>query len=75
MASFFAPQLGSLEQRSGICNEGHMVQQVDDAVNDLSEEFFGALDDQCQDSATEAGTHLQSALDATLSNDSIANPT
>ena len=74
MASFFAFQLGSLEQRSGIGNEGHMVQQVDDGVNDLSVEFFGALDDQCQESATEEGRHLQSALDATLSTDGMINP-
>ena len=51
----FAPNPGSPKQRSGVGNERTMVQQVDDDVNDLSEEFFEALEDQYQDTAAEEG--------------------
>ena len=51
----FAPRTGSPIQRGGIGSEGNIVQQVDDDVNDLSEEFFEALENQCQETATEEG--------------------
>ena len=51
----FAPKPGSPKQRSGVGNERTMVQHVDDDVDNLSEEFFEALEDQCQDTAAEEG--------------------
>ena len=51
----FAAKPGSPKQRGGVGNEGNIVQQVDDDVNDLTEEFFEALENQCQDTAAEEG--------------------
>ena len=51
----FAPKLSRPKQCGGVGNELNMVQQIDDDVNDLSEEFFEALEDQCQDTAAEEG--------------------
>ncbi len=49
----FAPKPGSHKQRGGVGNERNMVQQVDYDVTDLGEEFFDALEDQCQATAAE----------------------
>ena len=51
----FAPKPSNPKHRGGVGNERNMVQQIDDDVNDLSEEFFEALEDQCQDTAAEVG--------------------
>ena len=51
----FAPKPGSPKQRSAVGNEHTMVQQVDYDVDDLNEEFFEALEEQCQDTAAEEG--------------------
>ena len=52
----FAPKTGIPETRGGVGDERNMVQKFDDDVNDLSEEFFEALENQCQETATEEGT-------------------
>lgn len=51
----FAPKPGSPKQRGGIDNERNIVQQVNEDANDLSEEFFEALETQCRDTAAEEG--------------------
>ena len=70
----FAPDARSPKRAGGAVNESNMVQQVDDARDDLRAESCETLEDQCQDSAAGDGRRLQSALETLLSNDSMTNP-
>ena len=47
----FVPKPGTPKERGGVGNESNIISQVDDDVNDLSVEFFEALENQCQDTA------------------------